>query len=108
MALPDDFPTAGDFTPPEHLVDTMAEIDQLYATVVAPLEEGLAHRFAGVDDYLDADGRLHPEIWEARRHIMRTSGAVGLYGAFLPSRVGGRDYDVNARSLIVWIEQTAD
>ena len=102
VALPDDFPTAGDFSVPEHLVGALAEVDQLYATIVAPLEESLAHRFAGVDDYLDTDGRLHPEIWEARRHIMRASGAAGLYGAFLPSRIGGRDYD---REDMLWVEE---
>ena len=93
MLLPDEFPTAGDFTAPDHLRDTLAEVDHLYATVVAPHEAELTHRFDAVDAYLDAEGRLHPEIWEARRHIMRESGKAGLYGAFLPERVGGRGFD---------------
>ena len=102
MPLPDEFPTAGDFTAPESLQPTLAEIDHLYSTVVAPLEEQLAHRFDTVDDYLDTDGRLHPEIWEARRHIMATSGKAGLYGAFLPERIGGRGFD---REEMLWIEE---
>jgi len=84
-----DFPTAKDFPAPEHLRPLLDEIDRLYVTEVKPREEALAHRFDDQRLYLDDEGKLHPEIWQARREIMQASGDAGIYALHLPEETGG-------------------
>lgn len=72
-----------------HLQPLLERIDDLYDTIVRPLEEQLAHRLTDSRQYLDADGKLHPELWEARREIMRAAGQAGIYGLHLPTEIGG-------------------
>lgn len=76
--------------PPEHLDSILATVEELYKNEVSPREETLRHRLTDRDRYLDADGKLHPEIWEARKEIMRASATAGVYAAYLPERIGGR------------------
>lgn len=71
------------------LADVHEGIDRLYEGTVAPLEAQLAHRLSDSRLYLDDDGRLHPEIWEARRHIMRAAAQAGIYCLHLPEDLGG-------------------
>ena len=54
-----------------------------------PREEALSHRLSNSRLYLDDEGRLHPEIWQARREIMRASATAGLYSLHLPEEIGG-------------------
>lgn len=74
---------------PAHLADMLAKVEALYETEVAPRNQALEHRLSDESRYLDADGKLHPEIIEARREIMRAAGAAGVYSAHLPERLGG-------------------
>lgn len=89
LPAPLQFPTAGDFPAPDHLQSLLATIDELYATEVAPREAALAHRFDDQSEYLDSEGKLHPEIWAARREIMAASGDAGIYALHLPESCGG-------------------
>jgi acyl-CoA dehydrogenase len=58
---------------------------------VAPLEEQLAARNVGTaaQPHLDEAGRMHPEVWEARREVQRRAGAAGLYAPHNSASVGG-------------------
>lgn len=71
------------------LSEIHARIDQLHADVVVPLEHDLRDRLSNSREYLDDNGQLHPEIWEARREIMRAAGAAGIYSLHLPEQTGG-------------------
>lgn len=74
---------------PERLQPLLARIDQFYEERVKPREEALKHRLTDSRLYLAEDGRLHPEVWEARREIMREAAQAGLYCLHLPQRIGG-------------------
>ena len=74
---------------PEHLSDTLAKVRNLHRDEVAPREAALAHRLNDERQFLDTDGRLHPEIVAARREIMRAAGKEGIYSAHLPEHLGG-------------------
>src|SRR3954447_27072263 len=58
---------------------------------VAPLEEQLAAKNVGTaaQPHLDEAGRMHPEVWEARREVQRRAGAAGLYAPHNSASVGG-------------------
>lgn len=64
-------------------------IDALYAQEVRPREVALAHRLTDHRGYLDREGKLHPELWEARKDIMRTSARAGIFALHLPTEIGG-------------------
>ncbi|NIR34833.1 MAG: acyl-CoA dehydrogenase, partial [Actinobacteria bacterium] len=87
---------------PEHLEPVMELIEGLYETEVRPREEALAHRLEDRDRYLDENGHLHPEVWQARQEIMRASAAAGLYAGYLPERIGGNGW---TRNDMVFIEE---
>ena len=74
---------------PEHLKDILEKVRQLHREEVAPREASLAHRLSNEREFLDSDGRLHPEIVQARREIMRAAGKKGIYSAHLPEHLGG-------------------
>jgi acyl-CoA dehydrogenase len=74
---------------PERLQPIIDRIDTFYDERVAPHEERLAHRLSDSSQYLDTDGKLHPEIWAARREIMREAAAAGIYALHLPENIGG-------------------
>jgi alkylation response protein AidB-like acyl-CoA dehydrogenase len=78
-----------ELNPPAHLSDILARVERLYRDEVAPREQALRHRLDDEAQYLDADGRLHPEILAARREIMRAAGKANVYSAHLPERLGG-------------------
>ncbi len=80
---------ADDMQAPDALGSTLALIDRLYRDEVAPREEALAHRLSDYREYTDARGHLHPEIWQARREIMRAAGQAGVYSLHLPAAIGG-------------------
>ncbi len=74
---------------PEHLSDTLTKVRRLHSEEVAPREVSLSHRLNDERQFLDDDGRLHPEVVQARREIMRAAGKVGIYSAHLPKHLGG-------------------
>ena len=80
---------ATDVRIPERLQPIIDRIDTFYEERVAPHEERLAHRLSDSSQYLDTDGKLHPEIWAARREIMREAAAAGIYALHLPENIGG-------------------
>ncbi len=75
--------------PPQHLAGILGLVRALHREEVRPREQALQERLADESKYLDADGKLHPEILAARRDIMRAAGKVGVYSAHLPARLGG-------------------
>ena len=78
-----------DFSTPARVLPVLDRVDRLYETVVRPREEALAHRLEDSRHYLDENGHLHPELWQARREIMRASAREGIYACHLPERLGG-------------------
>ena len=82
-------PLDKELNPPAHLADILARVTALYRDEVAPRERALQHRLEDESQYLDLDGKLHPEIIAARREIMRAAGKVGVYSAHLPTHLGG-------------------
>ncbi len=82
-------PLDAELRPPAHLHDILARVETLYREEVEPRNRALAHRFDNERAYLDADGKLHPEIIAARREIMAAAGAVNVYSAHLPGDIGG-------------------
>ena len=88
--------------PPTHLEPTLDAVARLYEDEVAPREAALEHRFVNRDDYLDDDGKLHPEIWQARKEIMQASAAAGIYAGYLPKKIGGQGL---SRNDMVYVEE---
>ncbi|HPF26518.1 MAG TPA: acyl-CoA dehydrogenase family protein [Steroidobacteraceae bacterium] len=88
--------------PPAHLAQVLATVGQLYNDQVAPREQALEARLADEREFLDADGKLHPEIIAARREIMRAAGKAGVYSAHLPKRLGGGDL---GRTDMIYVEE---
>jgi len=78
-----------DIKPPARTAPILEKIERFYAAEVRPREEALRHRLDNHREYLDADGRLHPEVQAARRAIMRASGREGIFSLHLPESVGG-------------------
>ncbi len=78
-----------DFSTPNRVLPVLETIDRLYETEVRPREEALAHRLDDSRNYLDADGHLHPELWQARREIMSAAADAGVYSCYLPESLGG-------------------
>lgn len=58
---------------------------------VAPVEAELAAAGVGTvwQPALDADGRMHPAVWAARREVQRRSARAGLYHPHVSTRAGG-------------------
>ena len=77
------------FTIPPRIIPILDQIDRFYGTEVRPREDRVKHRLRKSRDYLDAQGRLHPEVWQARKEIMRRSAEAGLYSLHLPESIGG-------------------
>lgn len=82
-------PLDKELRPPAHLAPILDRVGALYRDEVAPREKQLAARLADEALYLDADGKLHPEILAARREIMRAAGKANVYSAHLPTTLGG-------------------
>lgn len=89
MNSPNVSPLDVELKPPAHLKDILERVSALYRDEVAPREQQLHARLSDEAKYLDADGKLHPEIIAARREIMRAAGKKGVYSAHLPERLGG-------------------
>lgn len=95
-------PLDQELSPPAHLKETLDTVRRLYEDEVAPRNEALAHRLNDEAQYLDADGKLHPEILAARREIMRAAGKAGAYSAHLPESLGGAGL---GRTDMIYVEE---
>jgi acyl-CoA dehydrogenase len=60
-------------------------------TEVAPLTEELALAGVGTawNPALDAEGRMHATVWEARREVQRRAAKAGLYSPHISAGAGG-------------------
>ena len=74
---------------PDHLNPILERIDAFYNTEVKPRELALGTRLRNSLEYIDRNGKLHPEIQAARREIMRASGSAKLFSLHLPENIGG-------------------
>lgn len=88
--------------PPDHLRDLLDSYARLYEDVVRPLEDDLGDRLYDDRGYLDADGRRHQDIGEARRQISRAAGDAGLFAPHLPTELGGLGL---GREDMLWVEE---
>jgi acyl-CoA dehydrogenase len=81
----------GSIAPSERVADYTARFSRFLDTEVAPIEEDLAARGRGTAGHpqLDEAGRMHPEVWEARREVQRRAGAAGLYAPHISADLGG-------------------
>ena len=95
-------PIDSELRPPEHLKGVLARVQSLYDDEVKPRNEALAHRLSDETQYLDVDGKLHPEVIAARREIMRAAGEKGIYSAHLPEKLGGGGLN---RADMIYVEE---
>lgn len=87
---------------PQELMPILERVERLYESEVRPREEALSDRLTNSRLYLDDDGRMHPEVWQARREIMRASAEAGLYSLHLPKEVGGGGL---GRTEMIYVEE---
>lgn len=95
-------PLDKELNPPAHLADILGKVRALYRDEVAPREAALRHRLDDEAQFLDTDGKLHPEIIAARREIMRAAGKAGVYSAHLPTKLGGAGL---GRTDMIYVEE---
>ncbi|NMI00287.1 acyl-CoA dehydrogenase family protein [Pseudonocardia acidicola] len=81
----------GGIAPTARVTDYTDRFAKFLETEVAPLEQDLARRGVGTpwQPKLDDAGRMHPEVWEARREVQRRSAAAGLYNPHIRAELGG-------------------
>jgi alkylation response protein AidB-like acyl-CoA dehydrogenase len=72
-------------------LETLLPRYEAFLDEVAGLDRELAGRGAGTPwaPALDGDGRMHPDVWAARREVQRRAAAAGLYAPHMPREVGG-------------------
>jgi acyl-CoA dehydrogenase len=77
--------------PSDRVVEYTTRFATFLADEVAPIEEALSAKSVGTpwQPVLDDAGRMHPEVWEARREVQRRSAAAGLFNPHISSDVGG-------------------
>ena len=77
--------------PGDRVRELLPRYSRFLAEQVAPLETELAAQRVGTAwaPALDAEGRMHPAVWEARREVQRRSAAAGLFAPHMPAEVGG-------------------
>ena len=71
--------------------ELLPRYERFLADEVAPLERELAAKGVGTSwaPQLDEHGRMHGEVWAARRGVHRRSAAAGLFTPHMPTSVGG-------------------
>lgn len=81
----------GDTAVTPKVVDYTQRFRRFLADEVAPLEKHLAAKNLGTpaQPVLDDQGRMHREVWEARREVQRRAGRAGLYAPSNSTAVGG-------------------
>ena len=77
--------------PSDRVVDHTTRFAAFLSDEVAPIEEALSHRNVGTpwQPVLDDAGRMHAEVWEARREVQRRSAAAGLLNPHISAAAGG-------------------
>lgn len=77
--------------PTERVQDYTTRFGRFLSEQVRPLETELDGRGLGTvwAPRLDDAGRMHPEIWAARREVQRRSAAAGLYNPHVRADLGG-------------------
>ncbi len=81
--------------PSERVRDYIARFRRFLDEEVASLERELAAAHVGTawQPRLDAAGRMHPQVWEARREVQRRAGAAGLYAPHIRREFGGGGFN---------------
>ena len=67
----------------------MTEIREFIESRLRPIEDRLAGRMVDERDHLDREGRVIPEVQEAKDEIRRIAGAAGYHALQVPSELGG-------------------
>ncbi len=77
--------------PIDRVADYTARFRTFLDSEVASVEADLATQDAGnaARPRLDADGRMHPAVWEARREVQRRSAKAGLLHPHVRAELGG-------------------
>lgn len=77
--------------PGSRVVDYTTRFAAFLDAEVGPLEAELDGHRVGTAwaPHLDPAGRMHPQVWEARREVQRRSARAGLYAPHLSAAVGG-------------------
>ena len=77
--------------PSRRVQDYTSRFGRFLSEQAEPLETELAGRGLGTvwAPALDGKGRMHPEVWEARREVQRRSAAAGLYNPHVGADLGG-------------------
>jgi acyl-CoA dehydrogenase len=77
--------------PSPRVTDYTARFQSFLDAEVAPLQAELATREVGTpwNPRLDETGRMHPQVWQARREVQRRAAAAGLYAPHMSEAVGG-------------------
>ncbi|MGD9571855.1 MAG: acyl-CoA dehydrogenase family protein [Thermoleophilia bacterium] len=90
--------------PTARVAALLPRYEAFIAEVAEPRERELAAAGAGTPwaPVLDAEGRMHPAVWEARRDVQRASAAAGLYAPHMPEDAGGLGL---TRVECMWVEQ---
>lgn len=80
--------------PTSRVRDYTARFQRFLDEDVAPMEQDLATLDAGTpwEPKLDEAGRMHPQVWEARRQAQRRAGALGLYAPHMRTESGGSGF----------------
>lgn len=80
-----------DIAPTARVHDYIARFRRFLNEDVAPIERDLVAQDAGTpwQPKLDANGRMHAAVWEARRTVQRRAGALGLYAPHIQEHLGG-------------------
>ena len=77
--------------PTPRVLDYTSRFQRFLDEDVRPLEDKLAAENVGTaaQPRLDAQGRMHPTVWAARREVQRRAGALGLYAPHVSIGNGG-------------------
>jgi alkylation response protein AidB-like acyl-CoA dehydrogenase len=77
--------------PTARVADYISRFSAFHDDVVRPLEAELDRARVGTSwqPALDAAGRMHPTVWEARREVQRRAAQSDLYAPHLPETLGG-------------------
>lgn len=75
----------------ERVTDYTSRFRAFLDVEVAPVAAELGRAGAGTpwNPALDADGRMHAAVWEARREVQRRSARAGLYNPHISTAAGG-------------------
>ena len=78
-----------DLPVPEHIRGRVVAIRGFIEDQIRPIEAQLAARLVDERDHLDPEGRVIPEVQEAKDEIRRLAGAAGYHALQVPAEFGG-------------------